>query len=1518
VTGATLRVVEQIGPTKWKWEFADAERSTRSEVRLNPTSPDHQVLLERAALAQRMPGVELRAELTRQLAGLLTDELADCIAGTAAPRLYVSGPRASHVALSLPFELLFRPDSHGAVIRVVSNAKRPVPYSPPPSAGGRVVAGFALRTEDQYLPLHSEAGALAEIAGRAAVPYDELFVVFTAEDLLRIAHDASVVHLAGHGHEGAMACYWPHGTGATTLSSADLIEAWREGAPDLVVLNFCESSSEADMLRLIEATHGSNISLQEYSARLVSSAPGAASSSMALDLAAALPTAVLALRTSADDAQARAFSRSFHTRHLLHRLSVEDAYAETLAEDGFHDDAGLPIPTLYLGEAGPPSRHEETARSGGARARVGCLEPEQRRWVNRFHRVTAPLGSVLDADWLFFVGGSSELRPVALDAIQSAISLADEVRGTPDLAAPSTEIVGDHHHLLTRRPGSEEEAELFGFSVHVESLPTDATIGELLGNRRGVAFSDLSLVARATCDVPMVLDAVLECDLGEIAARLRRAPASHSLIVDRETHWTLARELIASLPAERAASISRWAEAKWRAVESLGPLAIDVAAARYLLGGDGWRFDRTLAALSHLAAKTGVEPRALMSKLDKLTAAGVVVPAPDTFEDGLPQAISVDLLTASRAWANCSQAAAEAYMEHMLEKEMSALPTADFIAGVDSWLLAVLAELCLALEDPRLSVLLEALAAREDGAALAAALLARADAGTLARIEAASEAPDDSWRRWDRLYQSGKQAEAEALLDVIDGAPDSGREHPLRVAVNRLALASGDRPEERLREATALEDRLVAMLGDPGDDDLELGFLLAVSQVKARALSALGDHDAADDVLVDNFVQTREHSYHPATYVFAGGSAISLLAQRNACARARALWESIEAATRDMPVSPAKIFALAAELQLLMAEGRWLQARPAAHSLLDELGSWQEPRADMARVSVELCARALVGKAHGFVLLALREMVQGEAQNAIAANLSQELLTEINREIALEEALAAAADVCARIPRVLEILEVDPGELRERVRSDRREVAEAAPRGLGEIMLGEAARGILAARAADGCLLSETLIAYSDFDDLPPPGSREDASFPELTSADFERLECDHGSLQDALAHLWTGYFRETTPVLTEAFGGDVEARVLSVGLILGDLVSDERDSPATDTRVALIGGDGAAAQRAFRGGGPLKMLANLAIAIEQCHLAERGGSAPGDDRLEKLAAEQWRQALSQTPRDSRMAAATLRALACAFGPVPKLFEAIRPSAQAGDSLSERLEVAAGAGDALAGEVLAGVAGSAAVRVALATAALDGEEAEPAIALLRHLGSASSGATAVEAWRSLLHFHLERKERAECAGAIDDLLRTIDEAGVDPPDLQAAFSTLCSAGLVAGRYDVARDAARALVEGPARLRDPAYLFHAYFNYFQAVMLEHGPDSGAAVIRQAGGDLGFSTACLIVGDSSLSKLGEDSAGPLVEALRAAGADGRPDPLAGPLRFAREKLLEQLEQFGRWPELRALTRQSLEDA
>lgn len=1510
---ATLNIREQRGASGWVWTFADTRGTHTAEVEFDVTSPGNQVLLERAGLSDRMPGMVLRSQLTRSLRALLGDVTAEAIATCEAPFLHVRGLGASHLALSLPFELIFRPEEPGRVVRFVTRLYRPESSRPAADLRRRLFAAFALRAEDPYLPLHAEASALTLVAREARMAYDELFLALTAEDILSAGRDSLIVHLAGHGSNGRFGCHW-RARETAVLTSYDLIDAWKDVPPRLVVLDFCESSSEAEALRLAEANMTGSLALHAYAEPTYSLEPAAPTSSMALDLVGSLPTAVLALRTTADDAQAREFVGAFYSAHLVNGLSLEEAFARAVAERGFHDDAGLQVPCLYVSEEQPEALRAGWMPSDEA-APVRSLGDRQRRCLNSFYKAIGPLGQAMGQTRICSITGDiGDSRDLLTKSLTEVTDLWNSITADDDRPEPTVRVIDDCHHLVQwTHPG---EGPIAGIDIDLECLPSGLAIGELLTSRRGLAFADLLLVAQATCDVPAIVEAAVACDVGAIAKRLNEVAASRSPLTDRTMRWDLASELIDCLPADYRATVRTWSDDKWEKLQTLGPLAIDIFASRFLLGELHWMLDTTARALDYMVNRLDLNPEVVWAKLSELISAGLGQRGIDVVADGVPPTVSFDLLTAARAWAACSDAAAGAFLEHAIDRDIAYLGLDHKVAGLATGPLASLAEVCLSVGDPRAGRLLAELAARDDGAQVATELRERADTTVRHMMDGyLAVEVRDAWQTLEGLYDVGRLEDARGILDEIALDPD-GVDHPLRIATTRLAMADLS-PSDLLTQASDIERQLEALLAGRSVTGTDLDLLLMARQLKAEAMRDLGATVAAAEILRGHFVQARSMGARQSQLVAAGGIAVAALAEDGAVASAREIWAGIVELVYKMHPSAEKVMALTAEVRLLLQEGRSLRAHGAAETLLDEIAACRKSKPTVIRRALRVCMLVFSNESRGLALMALLRMCDAAEQETDALRQLDHMMVHEIGQLSREDLLSAASELAQRVP--LESLGVSADAYMDRIPAYFEELLELEPMTPGEMRLGAPALHGLASRAGDGCRLSETILLSLGTEGAgggPPRACLN----PPRGVADLQRLARDHAPLSELLAHLVNDAYALANPLAAIAYSGVREAQLTLMGLMIGDL-QRELNPAVASALLALGAGDEIGAQRAL---GPerdnLELLCNACVTVEHCCLSDPANrEVEVDPALVRFARSAWQTALNYAWVGRRSGRAALVALACAMAAPGELMNAMAAGREDGKTLQEMFGV--GHDEPLTAEILDWIDANPEVQLGLAAAALeDDEPVEEAIPVLERLADSASGTHALSAGHVLLRFHVRRdregaSSRQAMSASVDRLRPLLANADPGFNDTLEYLGTLSEAGFRTGRFDVALEANRAALAVPTTAMTPRARQSYHFNYAQAAHLDGGATAGARALGEAGAELGFLGACVIFGSSGIDPNDESSL-PYAETLASLGSETGTDPPTDQLDEGRLRFLAVVEGAAGWTNVAAIVRADTE--
>ncbi len=1512
---ATLRIIRQAPPWEWSWVLSDARGEVFAKAKINPGKRGHQMLLERDALSHRMPGPELRDEMTVHLRELLTDELAEALATSSAGTLVVEGRRSSQLALSLPFELLFHTHEPGAiVIRRITPPPRLV--VPPRASSERIVTAFALTPDQQYLPLHLEAELLAEHARRSGVALDELFVCFTGEDLLRAVRGSSIVHLAGHGHEGAMHCEWRDAPDSM-LTSAHLIDAWRHASPRLVVLGFCESSSERDELRSAQVLGRGEMTLREHELWMSATAP---SSSMAVDLAAALPVAVIALRTDADDGQARKFLNAFFDGHLRKGFSVEHAYSRALADCGFHDGVGLPVPILYVGgdtvggnKVGGDTHPLATAVSvKPSDGPVRCLAPSQRRCLNTFYKATSPLGRAINNAWGCRVTGeNAQLRATLLVALLEATELWRAILGVAG-ASPELGIneVGDTCWEVFNRPIVSSGMSITMTRVDLERWPHAVTMGELLSTRDDVPFSDLQLVGDATCDVPAVVDAVLRSDVAAMAGRLRELTGGR-----RDNGWDATRELLALLPDAARAHVVAWADARWRIVESLGQVAIDILAAMAIVPEDEQLLAPDQSLLYTVAKQTGVELDQQRATLVALVKSGVLNIGTGLMHSSWSETVSCDLLTERRAWHARSARAAAALAGWQVERELTFLPSLDFIETVSTARLVEVAELCLVSAHPTLPALIDELSKREGGRELAAALSARAGVAkaqlTVGELAAVNE--DPHWGEWDLLIEAARFEEAAKLLDEIE-ARSHTTDHPLRIDVNRLVTRSDDPDTQQLlRDAMTLEARLVAEASPSERGATQVNLLLVTRQAQATALKVMGLHEAAADVLLGHFTETVRAGSEPSACAYAGAHAIKMLCMQGAVDRAREVCDVLVTMVANFEPSSATMLVHTAEVELLVAEGRLVHAGAAADDLIGEIAAWQTPRADQVRAAAAASSAALIGTARAIALAALVDLT-GRQRDMLDDDQAPRL-ARVSQHVTVEEVVESADELAARIPAALEAMGLSASGFRDSARAFAERFKQLSEYSSEVVHLSGRAVRSLTDRAAAQCPLSQRILHVASVIEGKGIVSNSVAQGETPSSYDPIGLAREHARLQDTLKHLLLDAVKTALPLLIDAWHGDREACMVWAGVIADD-GEDHGPSQATYALMALARHNVPGAWLALLRVEDLRLTIAICVAIEECCLSEQTDAAPRTvlaQEFTPMAIENWERLFDQCAVYVPSANAMLLALSM-FGPPRQLVAALLEAKRRGISLGSLFEVKDD--EPVMRRVFELLQQRADAQLVLAEAALEGEpdQSDDALELLQMLSGFEVPELALRAKRVRLMATVQQQRVGIIPEALDELLACLEQGEAEAVERMLALNAATLAALCLGRTDVALRTARALCEHPTVQASLPLRPGAFSLYFHALALDGQSQAAASTLAQAGAELGFSIACAIVlevptaFETPLAEL-------LVGVMLPLAKVDEPARNAAPLRSARMGFLERVRDLELWAEVRRATEATL---
>lgn len=1495
MSSAALQIIHHAPPWEWSWRFQDERGSLQTEASLHPMRPDHQILLEREELARRIRGDELRRQMTDHLRELLTEELAEALERSPARTLTVAGQRPDQMALSLPFELIFGREDAGAIVvrKVVPSRRQP---EVPAAQTGRMVTAFPLTADQHYLPLHLEADLLARHAASAGMALDELFVCFTGEDVLRAARGASIVHLAGHGAEGALRCEWRE-RAAATLTSHDLIEAWRDESPRLVVLGFCQSSSERDDLRSARVAARGEMTIEEYAARLAPTAQ-APSSSMAFDLVSALPTAVIGMRTNADDTEARRFLDAFYAAHLSDGLDIEGAYGRALAECDFVDGVGLPVPALYVGgEAAPHEKEPPEGQPGTIR----CLPPDVRRIVNTTYQATSSLGPAIGGSWGCRINGANEaLRLKVAQSVLITASAWREIQGIPG-ASPAlavTELKGEAIEAVC--PPMSRARPISAVRIDLNRWSQSVTMGELLSASSEAEPHELRLLARATCDVPALVSIVLLNGVDALAGALAQKAEKAS-----PGDWDLACALLNLLPEQHAVPIRRWSDERWSAVEAIGQPAIDlVAAFTSLLDGESLLEDDQ-PAVTAIHLRTGIpmeEPGLILGALGN---SGIISFGTGPLQEQLTETLSCDRMTAQRALRHCSHGATEALALVEVERELDRLPSIDTVESLTTPNLARLCELCLICDHPELDSLLKKLAGREDGREAARELQERRGVGSDTNEEAGPAATDRDWGAWDALIQAGRFEEAAALIDELEAAGVS-TDHPLRIEANRLITRLPDPDQESLlRDARALEQRILTERVYGKESAAQIEVLLVVREAISSALHRLDRMGEAGEVLLEHFRETMKSGARPSACAYAGAHAIREFCLNDEPDRAREICDVLAPLVSDLAPSSATILVHSAELELLAAEGRSVHAIAAAEELLREIGEWDAPRPDQVRGAFPGLGGAFAGTDRGVAVLALNYLTGREPSPLGDDRVLR--LTHTWPEVDANEAVVAADELFSLMPKAMEAFGMSRSDLRQGTRTFAEKFLQLS-KGSGVTgLLGREGERILTARAEAGCPLSERILEAAR-----APGVEEDpAAAPQKRKHIYDAaIARDHPRLKVALREILPETFQSILALLPEALNGNRDARLAWAAMTMDDSEEDQI-GPESYALLAIAKGDVQATWSALRHvEGPRPTMA-ICVAIEEyCLWPGKRDAAPTPvpEAIAALSRTAWESALDQAPDRAASARAAHHGLGSAFMSIQNVLSALLVAHRCSSSLTQ--VGGAREEEPLTRHVFELLWKSSETQLALAELTIDAEpqQSEEAFELLGVFALSEDPQVSMRAKLSRLTAAARRKEKHLLEPALDDLLQCLEELESGDPRRIPLLNSATLAALELERSEAAIDCARDLLTHPLSRADGPMRFEAFNLLFRCLVADGQMGAAADLLAEAGAEMGFSVACLIL-DWFPEAFDTNGAARFAEVmLPLAEAE---DPLVDspPLRSARMKFLERIGDVDAWALVRA---------
>lgn len=1454
---ARLEIVEARGPLEFGWTFSDADVSTSGLLILDPSSSAFQLVTGDHQTA-RLGGASLRANTAQALRTLLGPVLADCLAQTSSHALLVKAPHAAQVALDLPYGLLMR-HQVPRVIRTLSPFENSIKSWPDPE--NRITAAFSLVADEPYLPLHREAECISRTASKADLALREFFICFDFNRFLAYAAGSRIVHLAGHGSQGTFRCMMGN---TNVLGSDALIAAWKHAPPGLVILNFCESSSERDSPRFGALARAQALELDLlWSQRLHGT--GERTSSMALDLAAALPTSVLALRLPVDDIKTRRFIGRFYELLLIEQASVADSCYEAIDELDFFDDLGLPVPVLYQSRAGSDSTH--LPRVTQSRKTDGfALGPQERRIINIFYNAFAPLSHALGRGKVLFevTGSDPELHLAVQRAIGSLVANNNAMElvypsGT-GLTKVSQRELQASARLYDCVPGTP--SDFFGAGmIELEDIPSDVALGELRDVASTLQAADYLLLSYAACNVPGIVDAVSKSDVNGLVSKLRRVAAARSEF-ERHLRSDLVQVLLRELPDRLIAQTRIWLNAQWESVVNLGSVAVDIAASRYLLGRTSHLLPETQRMLSYYLDHTQIDAAEISEKCQQLINEGIAKDFHLALLDAgnHEQFFSINLFLASRAWSACSPEARKAYLEAYIDREL-ALESLDQLQGWSTARLTRTAQACVENRDNRLWGIIAEIRGRPDGVVIAE-YLAEVGGDVPKPVEADRLSPILLTRQVDDLIsQFQYQAAAQAIAQIRAGADLRDERLAWWLEVKELMIAAytlqPDAAERLIEFADDLESRLPEreVLIEALDDDLYPASLFVIRHARASALSSLGRTEEAAGQLAEAFFECIRTSANQATKVAAGYAAVAAAAKCGLISQTRELADQVRAIAGRPRPSRVSILAHCADIEACVLDGRHDEASRNADVLLSLLADWEPSKGlDVLRTALlhsAIAYQETERAVSAIPLLALIIRLDAHADGSgagpdyspfenLARNLSHSSLDNVH---------AVAEQVFTQLARLLTRMGItfeDCDTALEGLVSFIHHLGESND--LQNELLDPSIVERLQRRATGGCDLSCALIAAAANNTTQPmqwPGIDVNPH----RNISLRALAQEHGRLLDIFRDSVTEKFVAGLPLVRAANHGDMLARFLMFGVLMGDYMKESGPGPI-DIYTRLTSGDPPSSLIQHLGSLEVGNLMQAAIAIEECVISESLRETESDrqktSQLASIGFENWRAILSKRGLDQALrhfpsGIALIRALRGAFGKsgLARLLEVDLSSEGVAREFPHLAEV-----------VKAGEISWDRLVFTVITLLISTDEPELGLTGARRLANHEDPTIAATA-QILLFDSLKVSDPAEAAENIAALMNTISQLDPWEEKWLKVVNILSAGGLEVGRPDLSAEGNRlllSLMEAPEHYEEP-YLW-LVFNWFVCliVMEEWGP--AVELLRDASSHMDFALGCCV--------------------------------------------------------------------
>jgi hypothetical protein len=629
-----------------------------------------------------------------------------------------------------------------------------------------------------------------------------------------------------------------------------------------------------------------------------------------------------------------------------------------------------------------------------------------------------------------------------------------------------------------------------------------------------------------------------------------------------------------------------------------------------------------------------------------------------------------------------------------------------------------------------------------------------------------------------------------------------------------------------LRDACELNAKLAVFTGPIPYPSIHNTLLLDTRLVQAQALLTLGRAKEASDALVGHLRDEVSDESDRTARAVATAAAIHSLVLGKEPRAAREIYELLRFSAGEADYGTfVSLLVHRAEAEVLLCEGRVVNAAACAQQLLDEFGAWTLPRADFCKEALATCAAALAGTAQGLALTAL--LVCASRRHQLATE-NGPVLAHLFADVVPTDARTEGAALPIRLQGVFAALGVSSEAYFARLEHFVSTVAEFRNRHWGEASLGDITYARLKARADDGCPLARRILAAAD---------RQGAT--EVTLDAFDpQFAMRHGRLRDLLAQVYDEVAEDALPVMVVAARGHRECRAIAAGLCASD--DDEPNTLATTwALIEIAAGRLQSAAAALGTIVPLPYVISLSVAIEESIL---GISVTDDElahrmgKLAPLALEGWRELIAKGPEFPRTLAVLVQCLDAVFGSLAAAMRTVIDGRQGG---SQRLLKS----EPVVELVVSMLDASAAALLGLSSVLVEYNDAEMALELLTTLEDAAGSPldhtlrTAIE-----LQAFASLGMRREAADLIERRLASLDDIGSTAVEYVELLRMIVPAQLV-GRLDLALKIAEKSREKAVVLGDGRSVVESCALWLALLDAVNGPVASYWLLQRFSSELG---------------------------------------------------------------------------